>query len=370
MAKLSFPHLSVFVALTLLIACSERPVDEEQKATQSTSLFGGLSQQQGYGEKVYKGYPIRFPHDHQSHPQYAIEWWYLTANLYAENGQMYPLQWTLFRFADHADFAPWANNQMYMAHGKISHQEQSWFAERFARGGVGNAGVIGASEDAKFTAFLDNWRWQSQTSDLFPANLQFQISPDVLANLQMTAEGPYILHDHEGYSVKVQSGEQASYYYSQPFIEISGELVLPNGVVSVQGNGWFDHEWSSQYLNPKTLGWDWFSIHLDNGSKLMLFNLRQSDTEDFWSGSFISNTGEKQHLNPEQIFPKMKKSTEVNGKKVPLHWQFDIPHLGLNLSVAPFKNDQWNKGRFEYYEGAILVSGTHRGKGFIELTGY
>ena len=42
---------------------------------------------------------FEFPADHGAHPDYRIEWWYLTANLTAADGTPYGLQWTLFRSA-------------------------------------------------------------------------------------------------------------------------------------------------------------------------------------------------------------------------------------------------------------------------------
>ena len=35
---------------------------------------------QGFAE-VKRGVPLVFPEDHFPHPEYRIEWWYLTANL-------------------------------------------------------------------------------------------------------------------------------------------------------------------------------------------------------------------------------------------------------------------------------------------------
>lgn len=40
-----------------------------------------------------------FPADHGPHPEYRIEWWYLTATLTGADGLDYGVQWTLFRSA-------------------------------------------------------------------------------------------------------------------------------------------------------------------------------------------------------------------------------------------------------------------------------
>jgi hypothetical protein len=38
-----------------------------------------------------------------------------------------------------------------------------------------------------------------------------------------------------------------------------------------------DHEWFTEQLAPDQVGWDWFSVQLDNRTELMLFELRHKD---------------------------------------------------------------------------------------------
>lgn len=360
MAQLILRIFYFCIFVTLLVGCSK------QAEPPASDLFAGLSAPNQATAEVVEGYTITFPEDHNSHPEFAIEWWYLTANLTDTLGNMYPIQWTLFRFANSHASEPWSDDQLYMAHAKIITKDKTWFEERFARGGVGNAGQ--ASEP--FSAFMDDWSWQSPNNGLFPSQLYFRLNHEASASLQLTADGPFIFHGNKGYSKKVRYGKQASYYYSQPFIHLSGILNLPGGEVEVSGPGWFDHEWTSQYLATETLGWDWFSLHLDDGSKLMLFNLRQEKGDKFWSGSYITREGIKHHLSSELISAKVTENTLVNQRDLPLFWQVEIPKFGIDISIAPFKKEQWNSARFAYYEGAINVAGTHSGVGFIELTGY
>ena len=83
-----------------------------------------------------------FPTDHGPHPDYRIEWWYLTAYLEDPAGVQYGLQWTLFRTA----VAPgeeegWGSPQVWFAHAAVTTPESHFSTERFARGGIGQAGV-------------------------------------------------------------------------------------------------------------------------------------------------------------------------------------------------------------------------------------
>src|SRR5260370_16478989 len=59
--------------------------------------FAGLGIKGDGFAPVIPGKTFAFPADHGPHPDYRIEWWYLTANLVDSAGTAYGLQWTLFR---------------------------------------------------------------------------------------------------------------------------------------------------------------------------------------------------------------------------------------------------------------------------------
>src|SRR6056297_1909306 len=105
---------------------------------------------------------FRFPADHGPHPEYRIEWWYLTANLTGPDGTPYGLQWTLFRSA----LAPgeaegWTSPQVWFGHAAVTTPKQHLATERFARGGIGQAGV----EVAPFRAWIDDWHLEGPDFD-------------------------------------------------------------------------------------------------------------------------------------------------------------------------------------------------------------
>ncbi|MCP3687273.1 MAG: carotenoid 1,2-hydratase, partial [Gammaproteobacteria bacterium] len=124
--------------------------------------------------QVTPGRPIVFPDDHGAHHDYRIEWWYLTANLVDQQGRDWGLQWTMFRQALSAQDAQpgWSNDQLWMAHAAISSPEGHRFEQRFARGGIGQAGV---ESNPRFEAWIDNWQWLAETSSPFPAMLKFSV---------------------------------------------------------------------------------------------------------------------------------------------------------------------------------------------------
>jgi predicted secreted hydrolase len=388
--------LTLLILITGVTACSKHLEDNDDKSGDKTvsvnvnaentqkkdAMFSGLSRYsveqqtpQNSNEanasnkafaNVIPGYNITFPLDHSSHPEFAVEWWYITANLTDKQNTPYALQWTLFRFASDTQSTPWSDAQQYMGHVGLRDGKQAWFEERFARGGVGNAGI----SSIPFNAFIDDWQWLAQTSEMFPSTLKFTIDTQIKISLDFTTDKPFALHGEQGFSRKLRNSEQASYYYSQPHIQVSGELELPTGTVEVSGNAWFDHEWTSQYLSPLAQGWDWFSIHFDDGTKLMLFNMRHQQSQDFWSGTLITKNGKTIHLSEQDIQGKVAKQNKVEGRLLPLYWSIQLPKHQIDIQIAPMQTNQWNPGIFSYYEGGTVISGSHSGVGFIELTGY
>ncbi len=64
-----------------------------------------------------------------------------------------------------------------------------------------------------------------------------------------------------------------------------------------------DHEWFTEQLASDQVGWDWFSVQLDNNTELMLFELRRKDgsIDPYSSGTFIDEKGVAKHLRREDF---------------------------------------------------------------------
>lgn len=348
------------------------------------SLSGGLARAQGFaglgGESdgfaaVVPGKTLAFPRDHGPHPDYRIEWWYLTANLRDAIGAEWGVQWTLFRqaMAPGAQQEGWANQQIWMGHAAITNAETHRYAEKFARGGVGQAGA----EAQPFHAWIDSWglRGLDQLSAQNAAPLVVSASgKDFGYAVTLNSDRPLVLQGDGGYSKKSERG-QASYYFSQPYYDASGSIKLGDKLVAVTGRAWMDREWSSQPLASDQTGWDWFSLHLESGEKVMLFRLRQKDGRNYFAGNWIDRAGRSESLAENAIIMTPTGFTDIENRKLPTSWSVAIPDRGLKIDSVPLNARSWMGTRFAYWEGPISFQGSLRdgrtsGVGYLEMTGY
>jgi predicted secreted hydrolase len=334
--------------------------------------FAGLGARVDGYASVAPGKIFSFPMDHGPHPEYRIEWWYLTANLADAKGVAYGAQWTLFRQAMQPGSPQpkegWANQQIWMGHAAVTRADTHRYSEVFARGGVGQAGVTAQP----FHAWIDSWdmRGLEGMGDEVVAPLELTASGvNFSYALRLDADRPLVLQGDAGYSRKSERG-QASYYYSQPYFKAKGSIILDDVSTKVTGLAWMDREWSSQPLASDQTGWDWFSLHLDTGEKLMLFRLRQSDESNYCSGNRIGADGKTEQLASAGIEITPKAVTEIDGRKLPTAWRIAIPSMALAIESAPLNARSWMGTSFPYWEGPISFRGSHAGLGYLEMTGY
>jgi predicted secreted hydrolase len=319
--------------------------------------------------KVVPGYQYRFPRDHFSHPEFQTEWWYYTGNLTTMSGREFGFELTFFRQA----LAPevklqsvWSTRDAYMAHLALTDVANKRFlhAERLNRPGPGLAGVDAA------TSRVWNGNW---VCELKPERHRLTaVEKEFGFDLQLRPVKPPVVHGVGGLSPKGAKEGQASHYISFPRLAAQGEVAVGGERLTVTGQAWMDHEFFSSELDETLAGWDWFSIQLDNGSELMLYRLRRKDgqTDGFSAGSFIDAQGAVTHLTASEfsLAPGRK------WQRYPVEWSIAVPRLGIRIQAQAKLDGQElassNALMPSYWEGAVRYEGSHRGQGYIEMTGY
>ncbi len=321
-----------------------------------------------------------FPQDHGAHEDYRIEWWYYTGNLEADNGRRFGYQLTFFRTGlrkDPQNPSRWSVRDLYTAHFAVSDldREKHYCFQRNSRRGLGQA-------DAKadrYEVWNGHWKvWQSGEDHRLRA-----ANSDVSIDLTLTPTKPIVLHGEQGLSQKGPSAGNASYYYSLTRLATTGQIQLGDKTLAVQGQSWMDHEFSTSFLEPGQLGWDWLAIQLDDGEDLMLYRMRREDgsTDPFSSGSLVSPTGDLRHLSVDDfaMTPLGAWESPQTGAQYPLTWKVQLSSLGYELEIRPaFAAQEMTTEEttgINYWEGAIVVSGRRAedkvsGRGYMELTGY
>ncbi len=333
---------------------------------------------------VIPGAALAFPRDHGSHPDFRIEWWYLTGWLDAQlqgRPTSIGLQITFFRVAtgwqrDHE--SRFAARQLIFAHAALAITGRSRLikAERAARAGFG----LAEATEGDTALTLADWSLRRDHSDCYHARIS---DPSLSIALSFQAQRPPVLQGEAGFSRKGPKPAQASYYYSRPWLQAQGEVAWSDGerggarttLRNVRGQAWFDHEWSSELLDPAAQGWDWVGLLFHDGSALMAFQVRHADGTALWRyANWVD--GEQRSLGISSVtFEALRRwRSPRSGASWPVAQRLTVN--GRVLEVHPLFDDQELDTRgstgVTYWEGAVSVTEAGRvvGRGYLELTGY
>jgi len=346
------------IAWLLLSGCDQAPAPEDS--------FAGLGSDAADFAQVVPGKVFSFPEDHGPHDGFRIEWWYVTANLKDAQGNVFGVQWTLFRNALKAGPVQpgWRDSTVWLGHAAVTSATATTPPNAWPGVGVGQAGA----QAEPFNAWIDDWTFATRPGASSPlADVQLKASGAQFAyDLHLTSSRPLVLQGDGGYSRKSDQG-QASYYYSQPFFTASGSVSLDGHTYQVSGPAWLDREWSSQPLAASQTGWDWFSLHLDRGAQLMLFRVREKDSDGYLTGTWIDAQGHTETLHNSDIQLTPLTTTTIDGRNIPIRWSLKIPGKQLDITTEAVNPKAWMDLGIPYWEGPVRFEG---GVGYLEMTGY
>jgi predicted secreted hydrolase len=335
------------------------------------------------------GRKLTFPASHYSHPDFKTEWWYYTGQLEADSGKRYGYQVTFFRFGvrdRQKEAAAALFSDLYMAHFALSDiaGKKLLFRERINRGIAGKAGVRGTGDKAgaatdRYLVWNEDWQ---VAGDERHHSIQVNERGTQLRLSLNSLKAP-VLHGLNGLSQKGEGEGRASYYYSLTRMQTAGELTINGKHEKVRGFTWMDHEFGSNQLRDDQVGWDWFSIQLDNNSELMLYLMRRKDgsVDAHSSGTLVNADGTTKHLALKdfQVEVLERWRSPKSGGNYPMKWKVTVPGEEIDLEITPAFAEQeliTNRStRVTYWEGAAQIRGKVRGQavngaGYVEMTGY
>src|ERR1700733_6929953 len=335
---------------------------------------------------VVENHPLTFPADFGSHPQFRTEWWYVTGWLTTEHGEPLGFQITFFRTKPDIDennpssFTP---RQILIAHCAISDPKlgRLWQDQRIRRAGLDLAEAATGDTDV----WIDDWKLERKASaaaHAFPSAASSAYTAKIHAedfsfDLTLSETQAVLLNGDSGVSSKGPAPQAASYYYSLPHLQVSGRIARRGHPDRVTGEAWFDHEWSSQYLDAAAVGWDWIGINLDDGAALMAFRIRGPQGEQRWAGGTLRGSdGKVQILRAADVGFRAGRRwvSPRTGVSYPVQWS--VRAADREIDLEPLLDDQENDTRLStgaiYWEGAVRAYEKSRvvGRGYLELTGY
>ncbi len=322
----------------------------------------------------------QFPRDYGAHPDHRIEWWYITGWLdraHASNASC-GFQVTFFRLRTplQAGASRFTATQLLFAHVAVSDPRVGHilYEERAARAGFGLAETSTRDTDAR----IRNWRLRREASGPYQTTIQAQ---EFAFNLALQPAQALLLQGRDGFSQKGPAIENASYYYSEPHLRVSGELTVRGKRETVTGTAWLDHEWSSALMPPGATGWDWLGLNLDDGGALTAFQLRgaQADAPAVWSSAQWRHADGRvlQPARSELQFAPQRYWTSPRGGRYPVQTRITVGNRTLHLRPLFDAQELHTQAMGNtYWEGAVGAydsareNAKHIGRGYWELTGY
>lgn len=363
--------VSILAALCCF-ACRDHPAQPRASLSIADTLRGDNAT--GYA-RALEPRNLHFPADHGPHPEFRTEWWYYTGNLETHEGRRFGFQLTFFRSALAPEMpdrkSAWATRQAYLAHFTVTDVAGKRFHsfERWGRGALGLAGAQGEP----FRVWTGDWSADAVNGQAPPMHLR-AAHADAAIDLILQAGRAPVLQGNRGLSHKSAEPGNASYYYSLPRMPAAGTVRLGNESFTVTGAAWMDREWSTSSLGRDQVGWDWFALQLADGRDVMLYQLRRTDgsADPASSGTVSGPTGEGRHLELGDFSLTVldRWRSPRSGAVYPSRWRLRIPSEKLDLEITPLLADQELDVAFRYWEGAVAVSGSQNGRGYVELTGY
>ncbi|HSW20256.1 MAG TPA: carotenoid 1,2-hydratase [Ramlibacter sp.] len=335
---------------------------------------GGLSLK-GLDASALTPRTLVFPRDHGAHPELRTEWWYITGHADSA-GREFGFQVTFFRTrVDAAQTlqSKFAARQLIFAHAALTDLQGRglWHDQRIARAGFG----IAQADEADTHLQLRDWSLTRQADGSYQARVPSQAFG---LELRFAPTQPLLLQGQGGLSRKGPDASQASYYYSQPQLQASGQLRLNDRALSVTGRAWLDHEWSETLMHPEAVGWDWIGMNLDDGSALTAFRLRRADGSALWDGgSFRPAGGQAQAFAPGQTqFTALRWWTSAaSDARYAVEWGVACPagRFTVHALLDAQELDSRASTGAIYWEGLAELrnaQGQPVGRGYLEMTGY
>lgn len=323
--------------------------------------------------------PLTLPRDHGAHLPWEMEWWALKGEIAQLGAPPLGFHISFWRMQiasamhSRSNFAP---RHVLAARASITDSIQGVVQEQCAaRMGFG----VTEAPEHDLTLKLRDWtltRSGTSSQSIFEAKVSAR---SVGMTLRAEQTQPPMLHGADGrLDPQDDAGTIASRYYSVPAMNLTGEVRTPEKTQGISGQAWFDHGWCRAALIDEAAGMDWFGLHMNDGSVLMLMRMRKPDGTPHLQVATVRRRGQ-----PDMVFgpgdiklsPLALWHSPSTGADYPVAWQLELG--GMHYIVkARIKSQEMDGGSGigdVVWEGLCDVqdvAGQQLGAGILEMSGY
>jgi predicted secreted hydrolase len=348
-------RISPFLIFILIVSCTPKYIIDHSKPVR----------------------PLKLPEDDAAHYTAQTEWWYYTGHLEADDGTRYGFEVTFFKRLTSEDRAPawlfsvpghWIKEVGMLGHFAVTDLEQN----KFKAAEINNIAKKWKADPDRFHVMINGWSAEAKDGvHLLRASMS-----GYSAELALTPAKPAALNGPNGI---LEKGVNANYYYSYTNMKVEGVLTVRGVKKTVRGKAWMDHEFGPMGLFKSQVGWDWFSIQMDNNTELMLYLVKDNGSVLAQSGgTYVDTAGRTRWLRLADIDIKAINTwtSPKTGAAYPAEWTVTVRPLNLRLHITPVMAAQeLTLNPVTYWEGAVSVEGRAGGKpitgrGYVELVGY
>lgn len=317
----------------------------------------------------------QLPQEEAPHLRNSLEWWYFTGHLKDKaTGQSYGVEYVFFHFN------PTGKQDYQMVNFALTDPQTKQFrydykVERLPK-------LLPATLPLSLKMQKKDQRWTLMGQEgTYHLQARMAAHKGTAVNLTTTPAKPILLHGGTGYE-KYGPVAQAG-YYSYPRLAATGTIEVDGQQREVEGELWYDRQWNCNSVTTKDLGWDWFSVQLDEPrEEIMAYQLFNKATGQTVSGgSHCGPQAQNTHLAAEDFqLETLAYWTSPSSKlRYPSKWRLRVPSQGYDLMIEPVIPDQeltlklLPGIKMSYWEGMCRVTGTHHGKpvtgnSYVEIT--
>ena len=295
---------------------------------------------------------VSLPKDDGPH-QAAMESWYFNGYLRSESGNYFSFYYAVSLASDLA-------TQMVSHVSLNNHQTGKHYTAQ--RKTVGNSSI---NTENRFELIQGDWLMVGGNGN----DRLKVVADDFSFDLSVVSTRAPMIHGGNGNISLDDTGD--SYYYTRPRMAISGIITIGDTNEKVAGISWFDHQWGDSSVG--LLSNEWFGLQLNDGSDVMIYQLRDKSNRPMrYTGSISQNGITETLLDTDfTIVPGKKWVSKKSKITYPIEWALTIPKKDISATIQSFNESSEFDATLTsyniYWKGAVKVQGSHMGLGFMEL---